>query len=118
MGDIIADAAGWLAQQRKAVMSQTVQWRRGGDTASVSATVGRTVFEIENTSGRVESITSRTFTINTSDLTTTPQERDEIVETFNGVEIRNAVFSPGGTPAVVFADSAKTAWKVYTKVIG
>lgn len=118
MTDIIADANRWLATKRKAMMSSTVLWRRGSESASIAATVGRAIFQIETASGRIEQIESRTFTINVEEMTVPPKERDEIVETVNGSQVVNTIMSPGGMAAVVWADDARTAWKVHTKVIG
>ena len=117
MSDIIADAARWLAGRRKAVMSRTVLWRRGGQSASVAATVGRAIFQTETQGGRVEQIEARTFTINVDEMIAEPRERDEIVETMGGRIVINSIMAPGGMPAVVWADDERTAWKVFTKVI-
>lgn len=118
MPDLIADAARWLATKRASVMATAVLWRRGSESASVTATVGRATFTTESASGRIEQIESRTFTINIDQLRSAPRERDEIVETINGAQVVNTVIAPGGMAAVVWADDARTAWKVFTKVIG
>lgn len=60
MADMLADASNWLHGQRKTHLATTVVLRRGNKSVSVSATRGRTEFEVETspdlgTIGRIES---------------------------------------------------------------
>lgn len=118
MADVIATANQWLAGQRRLHLATDVTWSRGGATATAPATVGRTVFETESATGRVERMESRDYIVATSDLPSEPREGDKIAETHGAKTFHYEVMAPGGTPAVHYADATRTAYRIHTKFIG
>lgn len=118
MPDVIATANQWLAGQRRLHLRTDVTWSRGATTATAPATVGRTVFEAESATGRVERMESRDFIVATSDLPSEPREGDRIAEPQGATTFLYEVMAPGGTPAVHYADATRTAWRVHTKFVG
>ncbi len=118
MPDVIASANQWLAGQRRLHLATDVTWSRGGSSATAPATVGRTSFETESATGRVERMESRDFIIAIGDLPTEPKEGDRISEPMGATTYLYEVMAPGGTPAVHFADATRTAYRLHTKFIG
>ena len=85
MGDLLAQGAAWLEQQRTRHLATTVTYVRGASTVEVLATIGRTKFEVDD--GHVVRVefTDRDFLILVADLilagqTTEPQRGDLIRE--------------------------------------
>lgn len=116
MADMIRDGAAHLADTLKLVASQSVTITRGEQTATVSATVGRSVFESQDTSGIVETWESRDFILITGDLPFgEPQRGDTVVETIDGTACTYEVTAPRGTPLFHYADAFQQSVRIHTK---
>ena len=85
MPDLLKDGATWLAGRLKDRASQPVTYSRGGTTVQVQATIGRSVFDVDNGAGGLLRLESRDYLIVDEDLAISnvaikPQEGDRIAE--------------------------------------
>ena len=112
MANMLADGAAWLAGQLKASAGSAVTYQRGGDTAAVTATIGRSQFEATNQSGVIEVWESRDFLIPLADLPFgEPQRGDLVIEG----ELSYEVSAPRGVP-VAHYDAFRSMARVHTKL--
>jgi hypothetical protein len=122
MADLLQSASQWLDRQRKAFASQTVTYRRGAFSVSVQATIGRSVFEVEEASGVVQQVESRDYLITPADLvlnsaTVEPQAGDTIEETTGG-RTRTYKCLPFGTEKPWrYSDPYRATFRVHTKLM-
>ena len=61
MADMLEQASNWLEDQRTEHTSRTVTYERGAATVALVASIGRTIFEVDNGFGVVERTESRDF---------------------------------------------------------
>ena len=85
MGDLLAQGAAWLEQQRTRHLATIVTYVRGVSTVDVLATIGRTKFEADDGQVVQVELTDRDFLILVADLTlagqpTEPERGDLICE--------------------------------------
>lgn len=123
MGDLLEQAAGWLDGMRTAHLSKPVLYCRGSDSAEVPATIGKTVFEIDDGSGAVERFESRDFLIAATALAlggaaTLPQPGDKVKETAGGKVLVYEVMAPGKEPCWRWSDPFRRTLRVHTKQVG
>ncbi len=123
MGDLLAQGAAWLDDQRHQHLTRLVTYGRGGESIEVAATVGRTVFEQADEYGILRRIEARDFIIRAVDLvlagtTTIPKPGDQIRETDGGVVLVYEVMAPGGEPPWRYSDAYRTALRIHTKHVG
>lgn len=118
MPDLIAKANQWLAGQRRLHLATDVTWSRGAQSATAPAAVGRTTWEVESATGRVERMESRDFIVAATDLPTEPREGDRIAEVVGSTTYLYEVMAPGGQPAVHPSDATRTGWRIHTKQVG
>jgi hypothetical protein len=109
----------WLESQRKTHLSVPVIYRRDGDSAEVSATVGKTVFKVTDDYGRFQHIESRDYLISADDLMLNethilPRQGDEIIENSFIYE----VMAPNNEPEWRYSDSSRQTLRIHTKLIG
>ena len=84
-------------------MARTVEYCRGAESVSVQATIGRTVFEVDDASGLLEKWESRDFLIAAAELVLAgaqvlPQRGDRIRETGGGKVYVYEAMAPGREP--------------------
>jgi hypothetical protein len=120
--DLLEQAAGWLGDMRAAHLSHPVTYCRGYDSVEVAATVGRTVFEIDDGSGAVERFESRDFLIAASALVlggaaTLPRPGDKVKEPAGGKLVVYEVMAPGKEPCWRWSDPFRKTLRVHTKQI-
>lgn len=114
--NMMAVGANWLTDQLRASAAVTVAYVRGGNTATVPATIGSSVFESQGQSGVVEQWESRDYIIKTDELPYgEPQRGDRIYEELGGVANIYEVVTPRGVPLFRYADAFQTAVRVHTK---
>lgn len=97
----------------------SVRYRRGTTELTLPATVGRTVFRLNDEYGAVERRVSRNYLVRVEDLTLAgetvePRPGDRIVE---GRSIHE-VMAPGGEPAWRMADPHGVIFRIHTKYVG
>ena len=120
MGDLLEQSAAWLEEQRVQHMSQPVTYHRGVDSVGVQATIGRTVFEVDDGTGFREKIESRDFLILAEDLiingqVAVPQRGDRIKETQGNTVYVYEVLAPGEEPHYRFSDLYRKTLRIHTK---
>ena len=120
MADLLEQAAGWLDGMRAQHLSRRVVYSRGDDSVEVAATIGRTVFEIDDGSGAVVQWESRDFLIAAVDLVLAgevvePLPGDRIRETQDGKVYVYEVMAPGKEPCWRYSDPYRRTLRVHTK---
>lgn len=84
MTDLLQTGIEWLDAQRKAVLSRSVTYQRGGDSVAISATLGTSEEEVYDQFGTSMRVKRTDFLITAADLIldgdlTTPTPGDLIV---------------------------------------
>ena len=123
MANLLADGVANLHVHRKAHMSSPVVYSRGAASVTVSATVGRTVFEAEDDSGSITRVTVRDFILTAADLVldgsaAEPQAGDEIRETVGSTVFVHEVMPVPGEGVWRWSDPHRVALRVHTKQTG
>jgi hypothetical protein len=107
---------------RRAHLSRPVTYRCGDDSLEVVATVGKTVFEIDDGYGAVERFESRDFLIAAAELALDgqlfePQTGDIIAETIGGETLVYEVLAPGKEPCWRYSDPYHRTLRIHAKQI-
>ena len=123
MGDLLAQGSAWLEAQRTAHLTQPVVYQRGTLTVQVAASIGKTVFQVDNASGFLERIESRDYLVLASELVLAgqqalPQRGDRIREAAGGSELVYEVMAPGSEPCWRYSDPYRQTLRIHTKLIG
>jgi hypothetical protein len=114
MADLLERASAWLEEQRTRHLTRTVTYRRGAASIPVAATVGKTVFELDDGAGAVLRTESRDYLILAADLSLgLPQSGDRIVD--QGWVYEVASF--GQEPAWRYSDPYRQTLRIHTKQI-
>ncbi len=112
---LLEDAAEWLNSQRNDFLSvPAVYLCRNGEVFQVKATVGKTLFRVENEYGVTVRTVSCDFLIPVKDLPTEPESGDTIL--YNGN--RYEVLAPNGEPVWRWSGSCHITRRIHTKEIG
>jgi hypothetical protein len=119
MVDILKNGMSWLESQREKNLSSPVIYRRGEDSAEVPATIGKTLFRIEDEYGRVVRYESRDFLITASKLVingtlVSPERGDEIIDDGFVYE----VMAPANEPEWRYSDAFRNTLRIHTKQTG
>lgn len=122
MVDLLQHASDWLQNQRARFMSRKVVYQRGELTLDVAATVGQTVFDVDDATGAAIRVESRDFLITVSDLLLSgnrikPQRGDRIMETDSGHTYVYEVMAPGDEPCWRFSDPYRKTFRIHTKQV-
>lgn len=120
MGDLLAKASAWLADQRAAHLSRLVTYSRSGSSLTLAAAIGTTSFDIESSFG-VEHFESRDFLVRAADLVLDgqqglPQPGDTVTETQDGRTYTYEVVSPGNGQCYSL-DGYRRALRIHTKQV-
>ena len=112
----------WLQQQRKKHATRTVDYRRGMETVSVEATVGRTQFEQDDGAGVIVRTEVRDYLIDTIDLViggvqVLPNRGDQIEEMVDGKLFIYEVMPIGQEPHWRYSDPYRKTLRIHTKHI-
>lgn len=123
MADLLQTANQWLAEQQRAYVSREVTYQRGVEAVTLLATIGRTVFELQDAKGFIQKTESRDYLITTSDLVLNsqavlPQRGDKIIETAGDQTFTYEVLAPGKEPVWRYSDPFRTQLRIHTKHIG
>ena len=122
MADLLEQSSTWLEEQRVQHMSRTVSYHRDAESVAVQATIGRTVFELDDGMGILEKIESRDFLILAADLAlagaaTLPQRGDRIKETAGDKVYVYEVLAPGKEPHYRFSDPYRKTLRIHSKQV-
>ena len=122
MTDLLEQGAAWLDEQRHQHLTRTVTYERGASSIEVQATVGQTVFRLNDDFGATIREVSRDYLIRTADLVldgepTQPQRGDRIREEVSGFVYVHEVMAPGGEPEWRYSDPQRNTLRIHTKQI-
>jgi len=122
--DMLKDGSDWLQDQQKAHVAQMVTYSRGGQQLSISATIGRTEFDVDPGDGFGVRVEARDYLIHAADLvlggvTVKPQRGDRIRETrADGDTAVYEVMSPAdGEPVWRYSDDYRRRLRIHTKEV-
>lgn len=123
MPDMLEQGSAWLDQHRTAHMTRRVEYRRGGQSASLNATIGRTLFEQVDRMGIVQKVESRDFLVLRTDLVlggveTLPKAGDRVLDPDGDTMAVYEVMAPGAEPAWRYSDPYRRTLRIHTKHVG
>ena len=124
MTDLLEQGAAWLDGQRHSHLTRTVTYQRGAFSVQVQATVGQTVFRIDDGYGGSVRVVQRDYLIRGEDLIlegdeVLPQRGDQIRETQGGKVLVHEVMGPGGSePDWRYSDPQRRTLRIHTKHVG
>jgi hypothetical protein len=122
MANLLGTAATWLEGKRKAFATIDVTYRRGEDSITVKATVGRTTFEQDNADGIILRNESRDYLITAADLlldgeTVLPAIGDRIEETSGETTFIYEVLPIGSQQCWRYSDDYRLTLRIHTKLL-
>lgn len=121
--DLLAIGSAWLEKTRAAYAASDVLYVRAASSATVKATIGRQIFEVDDGNGLFTRIETRDYLILVADLILddvplTPAVGDRILEGDQGTAVVYEVISPAGLPHWQWSDPARLTYRVHTKYVG
>jgi hypothetical protein len=122
MKDLLQQASDWLEKKRTQFAARIFLYSRGNQTQNIPATVGKTVFEVEDGHGILLRHESRDFLVLAADLVlgnrkTLPQKGDRIHETQGEAVYVYEVTAPGKEPCWRYSDPYRKTLRIHTKQI-
>ena len=119
MTDLLETSSAWLDGQRKQFLSRTVTYARGEASAEVLATVGRTIFDVTDSSGLLQQWQSRDFLIAAEDLAGfgLPEGGDRITEAQGEQTFVYEVMAPSGETPWRWSDPYRKTLRIHTKQV-
>jgi hypothetical protein len=125
MADLLAQGAAWLGEQRGKHMASTVTYRRGATEADLSATFGRTRYEVEDEYGVRVGAEVTDFLVAAADFAPAfgePEAGDEIVVHSTGSgQAQGVVFEVmawAGQGHWRWSDPHRTTLRIHAKQTG
>lgn len=123
MADVLETASAWLARMQRQHAATTVLYHRGDLSAPVSATIGRTTFEVDDGYGVLVRYHSRDFLVPVEELLlgdnrVAPERGDRIQEMQDGVTYVYEVTAPGKDPPWRYSDPYRRTFRIHTKMVG
>ena len=120
MPDLMARAAEFIAGKLAAEMSRVVTYSRGGDSVALSATVGRSSFDVDDGHGMLR-FETRDYIVRMDALviggvTTLPRRGDRITESAAAGDVAYEVVAVAGGPEWRPCDSARVLIRIHTKL--
>jgi hypothetical protein len=122
VADLLAQASVWLENQRQRHLTQTVVYQRGSNTVSVLATIGATIFRIDDGAGALLRVEARDYLITAADLVVggspiVPRRGDRIRETFGSQTFIYEVSAPGDEPEWRWSDPYRQTYRIHTQQV-
>ena len=122
MTNLLEKSSNWLEQQRTRHAASTVKYVRGGQSAEVSASIGKTTFEVDDGYGVLVRHESRDFLLLAADLAldrqpVLPERGDRILETQGNQVFVYEVTAPGKEPCWRYSDAFRKTLRIHTKQI-
>ncbi len=124
MTDLLEQGAAWLDDQRHSFLTRTVVYQRGDSSVQVQATVGQTVFRIDDGYGGSVRVVQRDYLIRGEDLVldgdeVLPQRGDRVREVQGNKVFVHEVMGPGGSePDWRYSDPHRRTLRIHTKHTG
>lgn len=118
--DILNWSSNWHAQKRKAQASRTVTYRRGADTITISASIGKTEHQSKDRFNFIEIWQSRDYLILADDLKIsgariTPTKGDVIEDTDDAGDPIKYKVVPDGEDVFRYSDKYGQRLRIFTK---
>jgi hypothetical protein len=122
MTDLLEEGAQWLVGMFQRHATRPVSYRRGVDSATLQATIGRTVFQVvDQVSQAVLSVESRDYLVATADLAAAgfgvPRAGDRVHEVQGLAEYVYEVMAPGQEPCWRYADPYRLQLRIHAKLV-
>jgi hypothetical protein len=121
---LLARSGEWLGQLRRKYLAQTVTYIRDVAPDAISlelmATVGQTMFQLDDGAGAVIVTQSRDYLIDAAELAIADQriipiKGDRLIESVNGATLTYEVMGPGDEPVWRWADVYHRTLRIHTK---
>jgi len=121
--DLLEKGSAWLEGQRHKHCTRPVTYVRGLESATLQATVGRTLFEQVNGFGITEKYETRDFLVLAADLIlggtpALPMRGDKISEQQGTQIFTYEVMAPGSEPEWRYSDAYRQTLRIHTKQVG
>lgn len=122
MADLLEKASAWLDEQRTRHASCVVTYVRGSQTLEVSATIGRTTFEVDDGYGVLVQHESRDYLILAADLvldgqSLLPERGDQVREIQGNSTFVYEVTAPGNGPCWRYSDPYRKTLRIHSKQV-
>lgn len=131
MANLLQEGSAWLGEQMHAHAASEVTYRRGGQSVSLLATVGRTPFETDDSEGAKISYELRDYLVQAADLVlggvqVEPERGDEIDQVIGGATLTYQVMPPvtissGGVgqkeDCFRYSDEFRKTLRIHTKLV-
>lgn len=122
MPDLLQTSSAWLQQQRQRHLTRPVLYVRGEASAQVPATIGQTIFRLDDGAGATLRVESRDYLITASELVlagqrSLPQRGDRVEETEGDVTYVYEVTAPGDEPHWRYSDPYRLTLRIHTQQI-
>ena len=122
MSDLLQRGSDWLEEKRTQHASRFIAYVRGAQSVELSATVGRTTFEVDDGYGVLVRHESRDFLLLAADLVldagqTLPQRGDRIREMQGPQVVVYEVTAPGSEPCWRYSDPYRKTLRIHTKEV-
>ncbi len=103
-------------------MSRRVLYRRGEQSLEIAATIGQTIFEVDDGTSAALRIESRDFLITAGELVLSgqavvPQRGDRITESDGSRLYVYEVLAPGDEPCWRYSDPYRRTYRIHTKLV-
>jgi len=123
MPNLLETGAAWLADKRHEHLTTSVTYRRGGNSVTLQATIGRSEFASDSAEPIIETWQARDYIIRVIDLVlagaaTTPERGDTIDETQGAIVYQYEVMAPPGQTPWRYADDFRREFRIHTKHVG
>lgn len=120
--DLLERASSWLETQRQRHLSRAVRYQRGNQCVEVPASVGKSLFELDDGAGGVLRIESRDYLVAAADLqfaghVVVPQAGDRILDQVGEQQLVCEVTVPDRRPVYSYTDGYRRTLRVHTQVI-
>lgn len=120
MSDLLEQSQAWLQAMNRKFRGKAVIYLRGATQLEITATVGRTVFTVDNGYGLFERVESRDYLVGVEELAGfgIPLRGDRVREALGDSIHVFEVLAPGNEPCFRYSDPGKTTYRIHTKHVG
>jgi hypothetical protein len=117
MADLLEQSSRWLADMNRRHRARKVIYVRGGDALELTATVGKSVFEVDKGYGLFERVETRDYLVDVTELASfgKPERGDRVKDELNGVVEVFEVMAPGNEPHFRYSDPYRQTYRIHTK---
>jgi hypothetical protein len=120
MPDLLERSSDWLEDQRIKHMTRPVVYQRGAESADIAASIGQTVFQIDDGAGAMLRTESRDYLVAAADLVlggsaALPQRGDYIREMQGAQVFIYEVMAPGDEPHWRYSDPYRRTLRIHTR---